>query len=125
MRTMAARERDLNEGRYSPDADDIDRYDPNTMEGAKAILSSRGGKKAGQLAIAAMWRAHKAENGTRRAALHIEAIPAPMRVLRALATLGLAEETHNDVGLMDCYRLTESGLRAALVAEKAAGARNG
>lgn len=126
MRTYADRERDLSEGRYASDADDIEQHNPRTPEGAKAILASRGGKKAAQLALAAIWKAHKADTIGKRKALFREHIPAPFRVLRALETMGLIEETHDDTGLLECFRLTESGLRAALVADKAAeAARHG
>lgn len=123
MRTFADRERDIAEGRYNGTGEDTSHHDPKTPEGARAILATRGGKKVAQLAIAALWAAHKREQGSRRAAIHMDFLPAPARVLRAIETLRLIEETHDHTGLLGCLRLTESGLRAALVAEKAGGAR--
>lgn len=123
MRTFADREKELAEGRYDGTGDDTGQHNPKTPDGARAILASRGGKKAAQLAIAELWAAHKREQGSRRAAVNMEFLSAPARVLRALETLRLIEETHDHTGLMDCFRLTESGLRAALVAEKAKEAR--
>ena len=119
MRTFADRERELAEGRYDGNGEDTSHHNPKTPDGARAILASRGGKKAAQLAIAQLWAAHKREQGSRRASIHMEFLSAPVRVLRALETLRLVEETHDHTGLMDCFMLTEGGLRAALVAEKA------
>lgn len=86
--------------------------DPTTQEGAKAMLSSRGGKKAGQIAIAELWKATRIYNA---GYLPTARISAPLRVLLALETLGLIERANDNRGRAIRFRLTPS---AALMAAK-------
>lgn len=114
MRTFADSQRDHAERSYSPEADDTSQHDPFTVQGAKAILSSRGGKKAAQLAIAAIWEIQRRNPA---AQTHGDDLPAPFGVLRALETLKLIEEPREAYGLAGCFRLTSVGMAQAAKAE--------
>lgn len=103
MRTFAARQRDLQEARY----DDAPDADPATVEGAKAILSSRGGKKIAKVALGQFWEAAQQwADGY----LPTAVLSAPLRVLLALETMGLIERAQDDRGVAIRFRLTMRGL---------------
>lgn len=111
MRTFAARQRDLDERRYDDDAPDAD---PTTSEGARQILSSRGGKKAARIALAELWQTAKQ---WREGYLPTARISAPLRVLLALERAGLIEVAEDDRGMALRYRLTSTGVQMAAKAQ--------
>lgn len=114
MRTFAARMRDIEERRY----DDVPEADPTTSEGAKAILGSRGGKKAARLALATLWEAAKE---WQQGYLPTARINAPLRVLDALHTIGLVEPADDDRGVAIRLRLTPLGIQMAARAQRGDG----
>lgn len=111
MRTFADRQKDLAENRY--DAEDLS-IDPTTPNGAKALLSSRGGKKAAQLALSTLWEAKKQ---WREGWLPTAKINAPLRVLEALHTIDLIEQANDDRGVAIRLRLTPKGVILAAKAQ--------
>ncbi|MBL4929372.1 hypothetical protein [Fuscibacter oryzae] len=116
MRTFAAHQRDQDQGRYD-DEDQLGmQHDPTTRDGAMAILSSRGGKKAAQIAILTLWRAAK---DWRDGYMPTARIGAPLRVIQALENIGLVEVAEDDRGMALRFRLTPKG---ALMAAKRQGA---
>lgn len=110
MRTFAARQAELNERRYSDDASDTRHYDHTTQEGARAILSSRGGKKAAQIALAQL-AAQAREPG--EGFLPTARLSAPLHVLYALQTIGLIIEADDNRGRAIRFKLTAMGLAYA------------
>lgn len=107
MRTIADKQRDVETSRYEAEGD----HDPLTPSGARAILKSAGGSKAAKLAISDMWaQAKKPGQGY----LPTARISAPLRVVQALATVGVAERADDDRGVSFRYRLTEMGLDMAV-----------
>ena len=115
MRTFAARQRDIEQSRYLAEGDGT-QFDPRTIEGAKGLLSTRGGKKAAQQAVAALWTAAKR---WRDGYLLRTELVTPSRVLEALHTLKLVERMENAEGRLG-YRLTPSGVATAAKAQEAA-----
>ena len=106
MRTLADRQRDITESRY----DTSGAADPKTVEGAKAILASRGGKKIAKVAIGQLWdAAGRWYDGY----LPTAVISAPLRVLEALETIGLIERADDDRGVAIRFRLTQIGINLA------------
>lgn len=113
MRTYADRLDELNERRYTDEAGSTRHHDASTDAGAKAILSSRGGKKAAQLALAQLWEQAKQPG---HGFLPTARISAPLYVLRALQTLGLIEEAEDERGKAIRFRLTFTGKQQARAA---------
>lgn len=103
MRTFAARQRDIEQSRYLAEGDGA-QFDPRTAEGAKGLLSTRGGKKAAQIAISEMWKAAKTRAGW---GVLADEASAPIRILLALTTLGIAEQIEGEDA--PTYRLTPNG----------------
>lgn len=106
MRTFAARQRDAEESRY----DTSGAADPATVEGAKAILSSRGGKKIAKVALGQFWDAARQWS---EGYLPTAVLSAPLRVLLALETMGLIERADDDRGVAIRFRLTQRGIMLA------------
>lgn len=104
MRTLAARQRDLAEARY----DDAPDADPETVEGAKAILASRGGKKIAKVALGQFWDAARQWSG---GYLPTAVLSAPLRVLLSMETMGLIERADDDRGVAIRFRLTPRAIR--------------
>ena len=109
MRTYADRQQDVGQGRYALSSDTRD-FDPTTLEGAKAILSVAGAKKAAKFALNDLWKQAQ-EPG--QGYLPTARINAPLRVLQALETLGMIEKAQDDRGRAFRYRLSPTGLRQA------------
>jgi len=109
VRTYADRQQDVGQGRYALSSDTRD-IDPSTKEGATAILSVAGAKKAAKIALDQLWKQAQ-EPG--QGYLPTARISAPLRVLLALETLGLIEKATDDRGRAYRYRLSLEGLRQA------------
>lgn len=90
MKTFAQAQKDKLESRYTSDT--MPDVDGTTIKGAKAILSSRGGKKAAKHALASLY---KASVDFREGWLVTAQINAPLRVLQALVCTGLIEQNDN------------------------------
>lgn len=122
MRTYAAHQSDLAARRYDDDAEDTRHHDASTAQGAKLILSSKGGKAAAKLAAAALWQQANEPGG---GYLPTARLHAPLHVLRAMQTMGVIEEAQDERGRAIRFRLTEAGLRAALIMQTAKEAQHG
>lgn len=112
MKTFASAQKDRLEGRYT--TDDMKDVDGTSKEGAKKILSSRGGKKAAQHAIATLYAASiKYPQGY----LSTAVINAPLRVLQALERTGLIEQAEDNqpmpVTTEEYQKYEEAGLKWA------------
>lgn len=87
MRTFAARQADLLTRRYTED--DLTQETGETVESARRILVSAGGRKAAKLAIRDL---HRASVQFRDGWLPTAQIGAPLRVLQSLALTGVIEK---------------------------------
>lgn len=131
MRTFASRQEDLRTKRYS-DTDLMQDVDATTVEGAKAILVSAGGRKASRRALATLWKGSKDHRAGWVTAAKIDA---PVRVLQALCMTGLVEAAEDSGTLPETadlylygivrgislrFRLTNMGKAYAQKAEKTA-----
>lgn len=123
MRTFAAAQKDRLESRYT--SDDMPDLEGNTVEEARTILSSRGGKKAAKWALRDLYHAwQRYPNGW----LPTAQIGAPLRVLNSLVLTGLIEQDEDARDINDIqsanqshtwrYRLTPLGRH---MGQKAAG----
>lgn len=111
MRTYADRQKDLQSARYD---DEDPTIDPTTPSGAKRMLATLGGKNAAKLAIACLWEARKE---WRDGWMPTARIPAPLRVLEALNTVGLVEQADDNRGVAIRVRLTATGVQMAAKAQ--------
>ena len=128
MRTFAARQNDLKTNRYS-DTDLMQHETGMTVESARAILVSAGGRKAAKRAIAQLYATSKAH---REGWLASAALNAPVRVLQALILTGVVEQNQtvniNEIDAEDYmradkdwvwkFRLTELGKHIGREKEK-------
>ena len=119
MRTYADRQKDLKSNRYS-DTDLMERESGMTVNSARAILVSAGGRKAAKRVIAELYSASKAH---REGWLASAVLSAPVRVLQALILTGVVEQNQtvniNEIDAEDYikadkdwvwkFRLTELG----------------
>lgn len=108
MRTFAARQADLDTKRYA-DTDLNVEEDGMTVESAKKILVSAGGRKAAKLAIRDL---HDASIKFRDGWLPTAQIRAPLRVLQSLVLTGLIEKADSADFPMTEAQLVENAGRA-------------